>query len=362
MFRRPFLLIVVLVAFLAASGFVVAGTSSHSICREVELTQKPGWTVSGAWLGKQLVLVDALDRTLLRYSARGDSLGPIQNPLEGTLKNMRPITGKLRGSDLILEVSDGFLTLDNGRRPTLSKKVVYADGIEGHQTIGGIWQWEPASNDIVAFADLQGPGREEWTGALVRFPLDNPSHLTVLKRVAVRDDERTFFRTAFPYIATLGDTAYVLSMENRMGLFKNPSGSDQLFPLRSFAPGPTLSPFIPHLSTKDDFVTLMSIIEKSTLPVGLYAWDKYLYILSRSPSGEGTRWTLSKIDPQDDYLGSVELPTNAHHLTVVPGHTWAFVEKGSVLGYGLQDIPTALLIPDQTLQAAFSSPQDTLCK
>jgi hypothetical protein len=331
-------------------------------CREVPFSRKPGWTISGGWTadGSQLLVVDPLNDAVWRYSSSGASLGSLSEPLRSTVKNLMPLKGKSHGDDFILEVNDGFLTLDKSLRP-VSMKDALVKSVAGPLSIGGVWQWEPVGADIVGFVDVHGdrPNSDltDWHSAFVRFPLSNPERFNILQDVRLDSNERGLQRAGSPYIASIGTTAYVLSMDSQMTLFKNEAGSNELTPLHAFPPGPSRAPTFKPWKTKQDYVELMAAIEKISMPVGLYAQEngKYLYILWRTPLEKGTQWTLRSIDPnKDQYTGSIELPTRADHLTVVPGpENWAFIEKGPVKAYGVQDVASVLLIPSKRLQPPF---------
>jgi hypothetical protein len=334
------------------------------LCREVALTRKPGWVLSGGWTSDtppQLLLVDALNETIFRYSSSGASLGPIGEPLKSTLQNLLPVTGRPRGSEFIVEISDGLMLLDRTLRPVGTKGVLAASG-RGLWSIGGLWQWEPVGEDVVAFTDIlaRGSNRKEianWKSAFVRFPLRNPGDLTILRTVPLTSEDKTLFRSGLPYLAALGDTAYVLSLNTRLSLSKHERGSSQLEDVSDLVPGPHDSPRLPEFWSSDDYVRLMAAIEKESMPVGLYGWRNSLYILSRTPTGHGTRWFLTSIDPtRRNSSATVELPVRANHVTVIPGlQDWAFIEKGPVKGYGIQEISRALFIPSHLLQAPLKS-------
>lgn len=97
-------------------------------------------------------------------------------------------------------------------------------------------------------------------------------------------------------------------------------------------------------------------IESLSIPVGLYSQDNLLYLLTREPkrgvSGR-TQWHLTQVDPETArVLGSMELPTSAHHLTVVnTPENWYFFEKGEVQPNGAQAIPSILVIPSLQIKA-----------
>jgi len=229
-------------------------------------------------------------------------------------------------------------------------------------TLDHYWQWQALGDQVVAYADIvRGTDRDNldnWRGALVRFSLREPSDLTILRLDSLDDrDRRIFFRTGNPYIATLNDTAYILSMGNRPTLYRNEKGSARLEELKGLLPGRDKSPQLPEFKTQEDYVALMAAIEKESMPVGLYGWNDSLYILSRSPGTKGTRWVLTAVDPtRRQITGSLELPIKANHVTVVPGpQSWAIIEKGPVRGYGVQDIPRILFIPSAFLRAPLKS-------
>jgi len=355
------LVVLTLLMGASLSGASLAQTVSKDHCREVALRQKPGWTLSGAWQPDgSLIIVDALWNTILRYSSSGESLGPVGEPLKSALVDLMPVTGQPRGSDFILEVSDGLMVMSERLRPIKTVNMLAQKG-EGW-AIGGYWQWFPAGKDIVAYVDVvRGTDRDNidnWKSAFVRFSLDNPAGLTVLSLGSLDDRNRTtFLRSGSPYIASLGDTAYVLKFGERIGLYKNERGSGKLEEIKGIQLGK--SPQLPQFKSAQDYVDLMAATEKVSMPVGLYGWNNSLYVLSRSPGAQGTRWFLTSINPAGEsqgITGKVELPIQASHVTVVPGpRSWAFVEKGPVKGYGVQDISRVLLIPSHLLRAPLRS-------
>jgi hypothetical protein len=373
--RKRILTLLFLVAGLSAYGLSLAQTSGKAPdyppnrpvgveCREVALTRKPGWTLSGAFTldGSQFRVVDALYNTILRYSSAGVSLGSVNEPLKSTLRDLLPVTGKSRGSDFIVEVSDGLMVLDKNLRLVTTKSVLATVGAQW--SIGALWQWEPVGKkDIVAFTDVfRGTNRNDlsnWGTAFVRFPLDNPKALTILSLGPLTGSkDKGAFRSGYTYMASLGDTAYILSMgKQRVALYKNEAGSSRLDDLSDLLPPSLGNPSLLDWRTGQGYVDLMKGIEEQSMPVGLYGWNNSLYLLYRSPKDEGTRWELYNIDPaRKNSTHSVELPIRANHVTVIPGpKTWAFIEKGPVRAYGAQDISRALFIPSELLEAPLRS-------
>jgi hypothetical protein len=328
----------------------------RSECRDVTLTRKPGWTLSGGFTpdGSRLLLVDALSQTILRYSDSGESLGTIGEPVKSTLRDLLPVTGKFRGSEFILEVSDGLMLLDKNLRPVTTKSVASK---REEWSIGGLWEWEPVGKDVVAFADIvHGKDQrnlDNWRTAFVRFPLDDPGQLQVLQSFDLTGTpNKGYFRTGYPYITALGETAYFLSLNKGLALYKHEKGKG-LENVSDLLPKGLSRPALPDWDTMDQYVGMMKNIETASMPVGLYGWHDSLYLLYRSPQNPGTRWQMYSIDPsRKNPTRRVDLPIRANHVTVIPGtQKWAFVEKGPVLSFGAQDISRMLLIPSVQLEA-----------
>jgi hypothetical protein len=341
----------------------------RSECREVAFTRKPGWTLSGGFTpdGSQLLLVDALYQTILRYSDQGASLGPIDEPVKSTLENLLPVTGKIRGNELILEVSDGLMLLDKNLHPVLTKSVLSKAGGIGW-SVGGLWQWEPVGRtDVVAFVDIVRGDRKKianWKTAFVRFPLNNPNKLEVLQSFELTGTpNKGYFRSGYSYIASLDDSAYFLSMNEGLTLYKSDKGK-AIEDISDVLPASLSSPALPDWDSMQEYVDMMKRIEGESLPIGLYGWNNSLYLFYRFQSAQGkTRWVLYSIDPsRKNPPRRAEIKIQANHVTVIPGpQNWAFVEKGPVLGFGAQDIPRVLLLPSKLLEAPLRATRNLIC-
>jgi hypothetical protein len=335
--------------------------NKNTECPEVVLTLKPGWAHSGGFTqdGSQLLIVDSLYETILRYSGTGESLGPVGQPLKRTLEDLLPVSGKSRGDNFIVEISDGLMTLDKHLRPATTKRVRSSGGDKWN--VGGLWQWEPVGkSDVVAFVDLlHGTDRmnlDNWKTGFVRFPLDNPRQAKVLATFKLTGTpNKGYFRSGYSYIASIGETAYVLSMNQGVALYKNEKGSDKLDDVSYLLPPSLHGPALPDWQQLNEYVDMMKQIERESLPVGLFGWKDTLYLLYRSAQAQGkeARWDLYSIDPMGKRpFRSVGLPIRASHVTVIPGlKKWAFLEKGPVLDYGAQDNSRVLLIPTELLES-----------
>ena len=87
--------------------------------------------------------------------------------------------------------------------------------------------------------------------------------------------------------------------------------------------------------------------EASSYPAGLYGDEDSLYVLMRDATGEAVVWDLHRIDPElDAVVGKLRLPTNAPHVSLLPGRRyWVLEEASSGLEHPLRP-PIRLLLLD----------------
>jgi len=363
-----------LVAALVAAPALVfssgmTASASPGVCRRVALTQRPGWATTGAWTDKgDLLIADALRKSVLRYSHTGRSLGTIPEKIGGALENLFPQVVRSSKNGLLVEVLGGELVALDNRYVPQSKISPIAKGVRpdtNDLSLEGMFLWEPAGNDILAFSDIHGPRENDWSSAFVRFPIGKPEQFSILRssHMQYRAPSQVFYRLGFPFITSLGDTAYALSFAgNTPSILRSVRGRD-FERISAFPAELAVSPQLPSFESRGDLVSVMRTVEASTMPTGLFGWEDHLYVLWRKPEGSATRWFLTKIDPVEDrLLGTISIgTTTARHLSVVPGPTaWAFIEKGSVRGWGLQDIGSILLVPSSKLRQEFRAGAD-LC-
>jgi len=345
---------------------VQAKDAPGKACRQVRLTERPGWASSGAWTEQgDLLIVDARQKAVLRYSSNGRALGPVSELMGSTLESFFPQMIRRQQDRYVLELwHSGLLVFDKNYVPQ-SKVDVHAKGVSADTKdlrIEGMWLWEPIGNDVIAFSDIHGPKDSDWSTGFVRFPVDRPENFTPLWLRNYGDPLRLFYRLGHPYITSLGNVGYLLLMDNKMGIFR--VRDDKLQHLSAFPAGLDRRPQLPDFESRGDVVPVMRAVEKSTMPTGLYGWEGSLFVLWRRAEGQSTHWFLTKIDPQEDkILGTLSIRgTSANHLTVVPGRrSWTFIEKGAVRGWGLQDTDSMLLVPSARFRGSFASRSD-LCE
>lgn len=346
-------------------------------CPEVELTVKPGWAFSGGFTsdGSQLRVVDSLYETILRYSESGESLGAVGQPLKATLEDLLPVTGKAQGDSFIVEISGGLMTLDKQLRPATTKRVgALSANASDRWNLHTLWQWEPVGKgDVVGFADLlhgtdSKAGIDQWRTGFVRFPLNHPEQAKVLgeKFEVSGTQNMCYFRSGYYYITSIGETAYILSMNEGLTLYENEKGSNELADVSYLLPSSLNRPELPQWLELQEYAAMMKEVERESLPVGLFGSKNMLYLLYKTaPSqGKGVRWDLYRIDPSGTMpTRRVDLPIRASHVTVIPGRKkWAFLEKGPVLDYGVQDTSRVLLVPADLIESPSRRSGTMLCR
>jgi hypothetical protein len=346
-------------ALLAAEPPSESSVSSDRLvprCDHVGLTKHPGWVVSAAWTadGNELLVVDNLSRQILRYTTGGRFRGTIPKSIGAALEQLSPSIIKQRGNELILELARGrFIVLDQRYVPRDSSQIVQ----EEQDGIQSVFLWSPAGHDLVTFSDVRI--NQQWHWAFLRFPFASPKDFMELFQVAHEDTG--FYRLGYPYITALGSTAYflIVGKESIELMRTTGAGVAQRLPLPGLRLG--VRPRLPRFLVREDIAPLMKAVEASSMPAGIYGWEGFIYLLSREPSNDGTRWSLTKIDPiRGTFLGSAVLPTDANHLAVAPGpRYWAFLEKGPVIAFGDQKLNRVLLIASDKLRQP--SLQGALC-
>lgn len=318
-----------------------------------DLKNSPAWAISGAWApGDSIIIIDSLHSHVLRFSPRGEPLKPIVSPGKGAKAFPKPsIIHPLAQGGYLLEDEDGhLLKMDQSLRPLKSFDLLkYGSGRKG--SIRSVYNWAPFGSDVLTFSDVEDKGA--WFSAFLRVPLGNPANFEILRRIEIQDPTRNFYLFGNSYVTTLADKGYFLVMDETPFLVEAAKGAP---PRRMAALQGLLSrrPDLPENKGIGSVRSLFQALEDSAMPVGLYGWNNFLYVLMRRPkdSTDGTEWSLTKIDPRaDKVVSNGQIDTDASHLTVIPGpKNWAFLEKGSVEGLGKQEILGVLLVPTARIE------------
>lgn len=332
--------------------------SAEAYCRPLPLPHPMGWVTTGAWdsSGTRLFVVDSLQRKIFGLSPSGRPLYGFLNGLEKDLPAFLPSRLTSREGRFALELlGDRFVTLDKDFVP-LTRRALNKEAIRGPLSVEKIYIWDLAQNgDIIAYADVMEKTRrgEEWTSGFLRIAAANPKDFKFLSPpTSYLVPERTFYKLGMPFITSLGETVYLLRMENNINLYRGRKGDAEFRQLSVEIPDAGLSPILPGFTRADQMPAVMRAVEQSTMPVGIYGWNEYLYVVSRKPQGRSTVWSISKIDPNSErVVASTTLPVQAQHLTVIPGDRyWAVIEKGSVTAFGEQEIKQITFIDSSRMK------------
>ena len=330
---------------------------------QLDRATRPRWAISGAWAAPdELVLANDQSNNLRRYDGAGRFVGLQPPALPVTLADRFPGNGspfypttiETDGKGLWLGlVGTRFAHLDDHEQ-LLAAFDLWKLRLRGHPQGGKLTSvsgWTPAGDDqLFGYGTFQledGTARDGFfrvtvgpspRGVLFRtLPIDGP--MDVWHRIGWHLEAGTSDGTG--YALLVEDTGAVSIARSR----PDAGALEELHVL------PTPVAAVPRLddySSAEEYAALLAHIESLTLPVGLFSWESHLYLLWRRPRKAGdTEWLLSKIDPRKKrLLATAPLPTQAHHLVVVPGpRRWALVEKGEVDEYGLQSVPSIVFVP-----------------
>jgi hypothetical protein len=328
-------------------------------CQELKRQGEwPEYTNSGVWSedGKKLFLLDNARRRLLEFSVSGKSEGVVYGELAKRLAlgDPRSIT-PIKGGGFYIQTDENRFTAITGKA---LKDFVADRSPSGLGFVSKIYNFTVVGDEVVAFADVEESPDQFQRGFIV-FPKVQPSAFRWLK-MRISNAERTFFRLSFPYIATVGDTAYVLRMETKPELYSYKRGNLSLTPVDAFntyAEGHLL-PQLPEFRMAN-FELLMRTVERSRMPVGLYGWGSRLFLLERSWTGKTTNWRFVVINPEvpGAKLASIPIGVNAEHLFAVPGNLrWSLVMKGQLTGLLSQKVTGIRFFPSAVLQTGATLP------
>lgn len=164
---------------------------------------------------------------------------------------------------------------------------------------------------------------------LVRYPATPGARIAFLREHQGDSVERAM-AWDFPLLAASSQGVFLLDFTT------DPPSVLQLAPttrrLANFPPGFSRPPELPPgLSGPDASTAFREGLEATPVPVGLFALDNKLLLLTRSPKPKGEAlWQLHRLDPEADRLEDVlDLPTTAPKVLVVPGKVrWAILELG----------------------------------
>lgn len=117
--------------------------------------------------------------------------------------------------------------------------------------------------------------------------------------------------------------------------------------LSTFPESATPLPSLPVVDGWGAAPAFYAAAESAAFPVGLYGQEDRLYVLTREFVGGLVLWDLHQLDPvEDQIVGRTRLPTNAAHVSLLPGEKYWVLEESSSFEDDMFRQPTRLLLLD----------------
>ena len=355
-------LVFVLLALLIAGGSSIYAQTGGG-CEVSDASLLPVYATQGSWSpdGSKLYLVDPAKNQVYVYGgASMGYLGTMPPPAFVGKNSFYPVSVRPVGNELLVESYPQRLLLLGARYQVKSalhpldvtvtnKKSARRDRVKS------LWNWTFAGGDIVACSDIQ-KADDSWVTGIVRFPMNDSTNFQQFETSDFQYPEWVFCRLGFPYVASIGDKAYVLLFRGQPGIYETSPGAKKLRRL-DYAPSILQPVRLPEFSSKLEFAAAtMRAVEETTMPVGLYAWHGSLYVLYRQFDRGTTKWLLHQVDPKSgNLLGRAEIQVDATHLMLIPGEKrWALVQKGPALRLGEERTEAIRMIDASTIPQPLS--------
>lgn len=315
------------VALLLTSCPLAAADRQVASCYRLDLQDPPKWITSGAaWdsENQRLLMVDPVSDRVVSYNLLGE-----RDTIPSLSSQLHPVKIARASDGFLLELADGAMLNLDRRLAVTDRK--FAVKLPPAAAKTSLFQWSSsAPNSLTAFAAVSGKVEDETRYGF--FGAQGNSGLRLL--LPADKHQKDFFLLGYPYIASTAGETFFLSMAKHPALYRVKNGkAEKLIDAlpREYAVRPDFS--TPKMTGAPSAVARLAELETFSIPAGLYAQDGYLYLLAREPASSGkTTWWLYQIDPagSGSVLGRVRLPTNAHHLTVIPtpDRGWMLIERG----------------------------------
>lgn len=322
----------------------------------------------GAWLGPgQFVLADLKRHRLLAYDASSGGVESVRTPVgeswrPGVSADQAQPTGTVWAGDGVIlalhtppapdswgEAHLVFLSVElvpmhtirwpsmqqpsgqSGRRSAYSSYVAEVLASEGRLALRAL---RGGTTVVIEFTRVRTPQPEGLREDAVWPPLEgeNPfiNHLPVESLAATEGAHRAMYALRFartPFIQVLGH--------------------GEMRRLSAFPEAATPLPALPPVDGWGALPAFYTAAESAAWPVGLYGQKNRLYVLAREVIDGATVWNLHHIDPvADEVVGRTELPTNAAHVSLLPGEKHWVLEESSSRAEDMFRQPVRLLLLD----------------
>jgi hypothetical protein len=314
----------------------------------------PQWISSAAYVMplNRIALVDALRNKVLFVDPRGQSQAYGGDDLGVPQAAMTPAIVNSTRDGFEVSMVDQQLYWYNSRFKRLDSQNLAKSSSDsrGNKVMG-------TYDSILAGDHFFSVGAVRWKGSLrlgfFRVPTANPSKFEFLGEIP----GPSYYVLGHQYITALKGRDYALLMSNHPVILEFPrNGPPRTLDIfKSTQYGSIYN--VPALKTQavgpSSDEPMYREIEGLSIPIGLYGGrDGFLYLLTRESEAGDTTWRLFQINPiTGKIVGEpMTLPTAARHLTAVLGtNSWYFVEKGSVLPAGNQEIRSMLEISNSAI-------------
>ena len=243
--------------------------------------------------------------------------------------------------------------------------------VEDNQVMS-ILDWQPVADRVFAYGALGLAGRfDAYREGFFITQLQAPGNdnVTPMARMVWDLHGSRHYVFHHDFIAVDGDIVYFLEMSTFPSLFYYDTRNNDVEAKRLEGfPGSDSSMAYPP---SDTFDGMYRAIERTEIPVGLYASDGFLYALLRRPQADGsTSWRVIKLRPDiakgrvdramPDRQSEVVLPTQrtTRHIWVLPSKSvWVVLELGAMpQGSRKHQLLAAVTVPQRWIAEPDKSP------
>lgn len=335
------------------------------VCRRETLQIAPKWisTLEFDRSVNQILVADPKERQLLSVNVKNWNVRPVR--VEGVSPALVTriaggywVQSETNAAIMGPGIKSRVVALEDARTGAgTTLRTLYANWVTRGYTFLGFGSVSGAGVDLQQ--SPQSPARRFQLGFVrgsVRVGTGRFENVEVIEP----SDRNAYYVTGLQYFAANNTGLFYVRMDEEAGasiLRVGESGKPQ-----EISAFPAEFRKVQSLEKDGESVeAIYATIESRSMAYGLFGQGDFLYLLTRQPhsdGGGGTEWLLHKIDPvAQKLMGKVRLPTRASHLSVAVGtQEWYFIERGTVRGWGDQDIKTAIRVPRSWIDSPADSP------
>jgi hypothetical protein len=324
-------------------------------CSQYQIAASPKWISSAVWVDKksEIMVIDPKQNEIFLYA--------VGSKAPEVLLPDRPKEQKVNGAAksrvrYIIKAGTNALILNADLRVN-QELDIRRDHLGHFNGLGSFYDWDTTPDQIFAigmFNDSPMPDPRNFHLGFLKADLGKDAASVNNAKLLMPLEDSPYYVLGHNYVATNDFAAFVLKMKDdsdaELWEFDRNGGRKRRLLEKTF---PAEFRHIPRIVSgtdgPGDSASLFKEIEGYHIPVGVYGFERMLYLLARSPSESGaTTWWLYKIDPQKDKIVGkrLRLPTTSNHISIVPTSTsWFIFEKGPVQSKGSQKIETLITIP-----------------